>query len=50
MPVTYIPLDELSEYPELEKVMLEDQQPQGDQWAFEYLQLQEKRRQKALLH
>jgi len=32
----WIPLDELSEYPELEKVLLDEQEPNNDDWAFEF--------------
>jgi len=37
----WIPLDELSEYPELEKVLLEEQEPNNDDWAFEFHRLNE---------
>ena len=50
MSSTFIPFDELSEYPELERVMLEGQPPKGDLWAFEYHRLIENRLRRQLGH
>lgn len=45
MSLLWVPLDELSEYPELEKTLFEE--PTDERWAFDYERLKESRRQRA---